>query len=408
MKKNERGQSLVIIAISFLALVAMAALVIDGGSLYLNRRNAQTAADAAAMAGARELCVNKGTAGTIQNIVDEYAITENGATAVENMDIDFTNKTVNVQTMLETSSFFAGILGYENNTVRAEAEAGCFSPKAEKLLPIAWSCQPPVGGPEEPCVIHSIPWAAFKTLLTVHNFGPGTDPNMLLDEDTFGDGTYQRYRDGYGAKMPYLVMDSDKFDYSDCKPPIGTTAGGVNCDFNNDGIVDVEGGADRGWLILGDKGGAAALKDIIRNGYEDPIDIPQWFTGKSGVSTSVFDAAAEIKGDLVLLPVFNAVCSGTTAAGVPTKCPTEYKAGDKVIDYDKGKKGTYYRVADFAPFVITCVSKGNSEQCPAKNFSKVKDNTKTIEGYFVSGYTGAGGIGPDGFGLGIYVISLTK
>ena len=58
--KNERGQSLVIIAIAFLALVAMAALIIDGGSLYLNRRNAQTAADAAALAGAHELCVNKG------------------------------------------------------------------------------------------------------------------------------------------------------------------------------------------------------------------------------------------------------------------------------------------------------------------------------------------------------------
>jgi Flp pilus assembly protein TadG len=409
--KYETGQSLVIIAISFLALTAVAALIIDGGSLYLNRRNAQTAVDAAALAGARELCVKKSSNTAIQTIVNQYAVTENGATTVENVTIDRTAKSVTVRAMLQTSSFFARVLGYTKDTVRAEASSGCFSPRTTKnLLPVAWSCQPPVGGSVDSCSIHAIPWVAFQTLLTVHDFGPGTNANMLLDEDTNGDETYGRYRDGNGTKMTYLIMDDDKFAYSSCKPPIGTTVDGLNCDFNNDGIVDVEAGADRGWLILGTKGGADALKDIIKTGYPDPIVIPQWFTGQSGVAAAVYDAAATVikLPDPVLVPVFNAICPDTTSSGIPTKCPTLYQAGDQAYEYNGNKKGAYYRVAGFAPFVVTCVSKNNSDNCPGKDFVGLKNNTKTIEGYFVSGYTGGGNIDPDGFDLGIYVISLTK
>ena len=96
MIKNRRegGQSLVIIAIAFLGLVAVAALMIDGGSLYLNRRTAQTAADAAAMAGAHEKCVNKGDPTTVAT---QYA-TENHAT-VESVTIDADGAVV-VQTMV--------------------------------------------------------------------------------------------------------------------------------------------------------------------------------------------------------------------------------------------------------------------------------------------------------------------
>ncbi|MDD2921623.1 MAG: pilus assembly protein TadG-related protein [Anaerolineales bacterium] len=242
--KNERGQSIIIIAIMFLGLVAVAALIIDGGSLYLNRRVAQTAADAAAMAGAREMCVKKGSLSAVQNIVNKYAITENGATAVESMSMDDENYTVVVRTRVETPSFFARGLGYENDTVRAEASAGCFTPATtDELLPIAWTCRPAVGGSTGDCTVHSIPIDIFKTLLTVFNFGPGTNENMLLTE---GDGAdYQTYTDAIGGKMTYLVMDSDSFTSSiDCMPPIGT--GLINCDFNNDGILDVEGGANRG------------------------------------------------------------------------------------------------------------------------------------------------------------------
>lgn len=53
--RTEQGQAAVLLALGLVALLAFAALAIDGGQAYLTRRNAQNAADAAAIAGTREL-----------------------------------------------------------------------------------------------------------------------------------------------------------------------------------------------------------------------------------------------------------------------------------------------------------------------------------------------------------------
>lgn len=52
---DERGATMVILAISSLALIAIAGLAIDGGRVYGERREMQNAADTAAMAGTRQL-----------------------------------------------------------------------------------------------------------------------------------------------------------------------------------------------------------------------------------------------------------------------------------------------------------------------------------------------------------------
>jgi Flp pilus assembly protein TadG len=53
--RSDSGQALVLVAVSMAALVGMAALVIDGGSWWRTQRQLQTAADAAALAGAQQL-----------------------------------------------------------------------------------------------------------------------------------------------------------------------------------------------------------------------------------------------------------------------------------------------------------------------------------------------------------------
>jgi hypothetical protein len=401
--KYETGQSLVIIAISFLALTAMAALIIDGGSLYLNRRNAQTAADAAALAGARELCVKKGSNTAVQNIVNQYAITENGATQlVENPIINRPNNanpnySVTVKVMLETSSFFTRVLGYENTTIRAEASAGCFSPEtAENVLPVAWTCQPPVSGglPQNDCTIHyKIPQEVFENDLLPRL---KIDPNLLLDEDTEKDGLWLHYTNGVGNKIAYIVMDSDKFDEKTCKPPIGT--GIIKCDFDGDGVRDISAGGDRGWLYLTNDNGAKGISNVIDGTVKTNIKLPQWFVGKPGGTTSEYKAIYDIKYKTVLIPIVNAVCPNT-----PTTCPTEYKTGDGVHD-SKGKP--QYRVDSFAAFVITCESK-NTDSCPARNFAGLgKKDKDSIEGYFIDGYLAGTQIDTGGSDLGVYVISL--
>jgi len=53
--KDERGQAVVIVALALVALLLAVGLAIDGGRLYSTRRQAQNAADAAALAGTRVL-----------------------------------------------------------------------------------------------------------------------------------------------------------------------------------------------------------------------------------------------------------------------------------------------------------------------------------------------------------------
>jgi len=84
--RHERGQTLIIIAVALVGLLALAGLAIDGGNLFMKRRRAQNAADAGALAGTRLIslammtCDAIDTAGLdakIARVVNEYA-EENG------------------------------------------------------------------------------------------------------------------------------------------------------------------------------------------------------------------------------------------------------------------------------------------------------------------------------------------
>jgi len=84
---RERGQMLVLFAGGLTAIILIVGLVIDGGYAFAQRRDAQNAADFAAMAGARivaELVGGDTTNGTDANVkaAINLAISTNGATAI--------------------------------------------------------------------------------------------------------------------------------------------------------------------------------------------------------------------------------------------------------------------------------------------------------------------------------------
>jgi hypothetical protein len=72
------GQTLVYVAISMVVLLGIVALALNVGYLYSERRRMQNAADAGALAGARELCQNVPVA-TAQAVARDYAVNQNGA-----------------------------------------------------------------------------------------------------------------------------------------------------------------------------------------------------------------------------------------------------------------------------------------------------------------------------------------
>ncbi|HLB77617.1 MAG TPA: pilus assembly protein TadG-related protein, partial [Candidatus Dormibacteraeota bacterium] len=55
--RRQRGQALILVAVAVLVLTAILALALDGGRIYLDRRQLQDAADAGALAAAEQLQV---------------------------------------------------------------------------------------------------------------------------------------------------------------------------------------------------------------------------------------------------------------------------------------------------------------------------------------------------------------
>ncbi len=76
--RNEKGQSIIIIALILVVLVALIALVIDVGNSYAQKRIVQAAVDAASLAAAGELIEESGTYASIISIGKEF-VGKNGA-----------------------------------------------------------------------------------------------------------------------------------------------------------------------------------------------------------------------------------------------------------------------------------------------------------------------------------------
>jgi Putative Flp pilus-assembly TadE/G-like len=68
VRQRQAGQAMVLFALGMVGIVALVALVLDGSYIYVQRRTAQTAADAGALAGARALR-EASTVGTISSEV---------------------------------------------------------------------------------------------------------------------------------------------------------------------------------------------------------------------------------------------------------------------------------------------------------------------------------------------------
>ncbi|MCC7354463.1 MAG: hypothetical protein IT330_12000 [Anaerolineae bacterium] len=133
--RQAHGQDLVIFAIALPALIAMLALGVDGGYAYAQRRRMQTAADAAALAGARMIGMGGGS-GQVGTAVTQYA-TNNGAASASWQYISGGNG-VRVTAQRTFNTFFAGFIGRPTMTASATADATLdYLSAAGNLLPIA-------------------------------------------------------------------------------------------------------------------------------------------------------------------------------------------------------------------------------------------------------------------------------
>lgn len=120
-RSQESGQALVTVVISLLVLLLFAALAVDVGQFYTQRRHMQNAADAGALAGARELCLGRTSEQAIV-VANDYGGTRNGAPIVTST---VASNIVVVTTTIPVASFFARLIGIANVDVHAVAKAAC-------------------------------------------------------------------------------------------------------------------------------------------------------------------------------------------------------------------------------------------------------------------------------------------
>lgn len=77
--KDESGQAMIQVIVTMLVIIGFVALAVDFGRAYSDRRNLQNAADAAALAGARELCLGNSNTAAVAKARDY--LTRNGVAA---------------------------------------------------------------------------------------------------------------------------------------------------------------------------------------------------------------------------------------------------------------------------------------------------------------------------------------
>jgi Flp pilus assembly protein TadG len=134
--RGQEGQSLPLVVMFLLVLMGALALVLDGGNGYFQRRHAQNAADAAALAAATTIIKGEYRDLTVQQVVTSFAQQNGAATAtLEYLDVDgnvltpsdgnvpAATASVRVTAQRTFPTSFAAVLGMSTMTASAQSTA---------------------------------------------------------------------------------------------------------------------------------------------------------------------------------------------------------------------------------------------------------------------------------------------
>lgn len=145
VRKSESGQAFVLMALSLVVIMGMAALVVDVGSWYHTKRRLQATADAAALAGAQLLPTDSSGA---QSLALSYANKNGGDVAGADITVSSTqqsNDTIAVRAKKTASGVFSGILGVGSADISARAKARVGPPaQARYVAPMVVFCDHPL------------------------------------------------------------------------------------------------------------------------------------------------------------------------------------------------------------------------------------------------------------------------
>ena len=418
LRSYTQGQSLVFFVFTSVVLIGILAFVLDMGYMYYMRRWAQNAADSAALAAARELCLTSldptdltGRLAIAEPAGKYYAEERNLATnfAQNSTDISLLSAfEVEATVTITHPTIVAGFFGQEFLVVPAIAAAGCFEPELAKVVPISWKCRELTGDPDDPsCDI------------------------KFEDNDgcSLGDDFY----------YVFLWEDADEDDpqnffcieWDDNPEVLGPKQEELVCDYYDnityfpDGVEDIEIVSpldpEHSWswinLIEGGQGNTSELDSVINNGSPNPINPPIWVYESGGVVTDLFMLINDLSPGDFGIPIFDEFCDHPSIDGATNDpridCAPPAETTDDIITKAGAIKKSY-RIVGFAWLNIECVDAGSAGPCPGRSFlnenNQILPSIKSIEGCFKQGIVG----GPAGHGnpgvtsAGAWTIYLTR
>jgi len=145
VRKSESGQAFVLMALSLVVIMGMAALVVDVGNWYHTKRRLQATADAAALAGAQLLPTDSVGA---QAMALSYADKNGGDVAGADIAVTSTavaDDTIGVRARKTDAGVFGSVLGIASADISARAKARVGPPlKARYVAPMVVFCDHPL------------------------------------------------------------------------------------------------------------------------------------------------------------------------------------------------------------------------------------------------------------------------
>lgn len=143
--RRQEGQALLMTVLFLAGILGMAALVLDVGSWYREKRQLQSTADAAALAGAQAL---PGSPSNATTLALNYASANGGGVSSSGVSITSglsANDTIDVQASSTAPGFFSKVFGIDFVNVGASAAARAALPaEAEYVAPMVVSDQHPL------------------------------------------------------------------------------------------------------------------------------------------------------------------------------------------------------------------------------------------------------------------------
>lgn len=179
-QEPERGQLLVIFALALVALVGMVGLIIDGGDTFLQRRDEQNVADAAAMAAGYAYVNSQDPTAAAQTLASSNGYTSGTNNTTVTVTVGATS--IQVDVSRPHQNYFSGVVGFASWGVSATASVQAGTPNgAYGAMPIIFNKkafqnaanttkgtpasfnEPPNGNASVPQDAASFNWTVFGT-----------------------------------------------------------------------------------------------------------------------------------------------------------------------------------------------------------------------------------------------------